>query len=329
VLTAGHDAWLKAALPANPGIIGISPLIDIVAVNDLVLSTEPLFTGGTANTVVWTNLGAGYEYEAQRATVSNFSDAVSTGFIPASQQSYTGLTNGQLYHYRARARAAGLTGMWSEPQRSTQDASAPTLVLTPGTGGVVLADHLMLAGTGTDLSGVSSVTVNGSGVSSANAFATWTQSLTSLLDGTNTFTISASDNAVPPNIHTQTWSILRLADPASDADANGVGALLDYAFHVTASGLNALPQSGTQVDGSTGQRHLTYSYRRLILNPSSVQYHLETSTSLTAWQPAGASAEELSVMPTGDGITETVTIRLLPAMTPGAAKFVRVRVEVP
>jgi len=329
VLTATDDAWLKAILPSNANITGVSSLIDIVAVNDLVLAAEPLFTGGMSNTVSWPSLGADYEYEVQRATSSNFSDATSTGFITSSQQSYTDLTDGQLYHYRARARAAGLTGSWSEPQRSTQDATAPILVLTPGTGGVVLTDNLTLQGSGTDMSGVAAVTVNGSGVSSANAFATWTQSLSSLVNGTNTFTISASDNAVPPNTHTETWSILRLADPESDSDANGVGALLDYAFDASEIGMSALPQTGTQVDSGTGQKHLIYSYRRLLSNPSGVQYHLETTTNLTTWQPAGASADELSITPTGDGITETVTIRLLPAMTPGAATFVRVRVEVP
>jgi hypothetical protein len=329
VLTEANDAWLKAILPSNTSIKGESSLIDVVAVNDLVLAAEPLYTGGTSNTVSWTTLGVGYEYEVERATVSNFGDAASTGFITSTQQSYTGLTDGQLYHYRARARAAGLTGSWSEPQRSTQDATVPTLVLTPGTGGVVLADHLMLTGTGTDMSGVSSVTVNGSGVSSANAFAAWTQSLTPLANGSNTFIISASDNAVPPNTHTETWSILRLADPVADVDANGVGALLDYAFHASEIGLSALPQISMQVDGGTGQSHLTFSYRRLLSNPSGVQYHLETTTNLTTWLPAGASAEELSVIPTGDGTTETVTVRLLPAMTPGAAIFMRVRVEVP
>ena len=91
----------------------------------------------------------------------------------------------------------------------------------------------------------------------------------------------------------------------------------------------ALPHSSTQVDGITGQRHLTFSYRRLISNPSGVEYHLETTTDLTAWQPAGASVEELSVQPTGDGVTETVTVRLLPAMSPSAATFLRVRVELP
>jgi subtilisin family serine protease len=329
VQTAAEDAWLRAVLPANPAILGESSLIDIVAVNDLVLAAEPLFTGGTSNTVSWTALGSGYEYEVQRATVSNFSDAISTGFITDAQQSYSSLADGQLYHYRARARAAGLTGVWSDPQRSTQDASAPVLTLTPGTGGVVLADHLILLGNGTDMSGVASVTVNGGGVSTADAFATWTQNLTSLAGGLNTFTIAASDNAVPPNTRTETWSILRLADPEADADANGVAALFDYAFHAGEIGLGALPQTSSQEDPGTGNRHLTFSYRRLLSNPSGVQYDLETSTTLASWQPAGANAEELSVIPTGDGVTETVTVRLVPAMNAGIPMFIRVRVEVP
>jgi subtilisin family serine protease len=329
IQTTAGDAWLKAVLPANSTIMGLSSLIDVVAVNDLVLAAEPLFTGGTSNTVSWAALGTGYEYELQRATLGNFSDAVSTGFITAVQHGYSSLTDGQLYHYRARARAAGLTGAWSEPQRSTQDAKAPSLVLTPGTGGVTLQDHLTLQGSGMDVSGIASVTVNGAGAISADAFATWTQSLTSLTDGVNTFTISASDNAVPPNTRTEAWSILRLSDPTADADSNGVGALLDYAFHVGSFGMGALPQTGTSVDGGTGHQHLLFSYRRLLSNPSGVQYHLETSTTLATWQPAGTNVEELSAMPTGDGTTETVTVRLVPAMGVGLPMFIRMRVEVP
>jgi hypothetical protein len=202
-------------------------------------------------------------------------------------------------------------------------------VLTPGTGGVVLLDHLILQGSGTDMSGIASVTVNGGGASSADSFATWTQTLTSLTDGTNSFTISASDNAVPPNTRTETWSILRLADPVADVDANGVGALLDYAFHASTTGMSALPQPGAAMDGGTGCRHLTFSYRRLLSNPSAVQYHLETSTTLAAWQLAGSNAEELSVTPTGDGVTETVSVRIVPAMDVGIPMFIRLRVEVP
>jgi hypothetical protein len=194
---------------------------------------------------------------------------------------------------------------------------------------VVLLDHLILQGSGTDMSGIASVTVNGGGASSADAFATWTQTLTSLTNGTNTFTISASDNAVPPNTRTEIWSILRLADPIADVDVNGVGALFDYAFHASITGMSALPQTGTAMDGNTGHRHLTFSYRRLVSNPSGVQYHLETSTTLAAWQPAGSNAEELSVTPTGDGFTETVNVRLVPAMDGGIPMFVRLRVEVP
>lgn len=330
ILTTVQAAWLKAALPEFPTMTGESSLIDIVAVNDLVLAAEPLYTGGTGNTILWNTLGAGYDYEVQRATTSDFSDAISTGFITGSQQAYSSLADGQTYHFRARARCQGFSGNWSAPQRSTQDATPPDLVLTPGTGGVVLVDNLTLQGNGSDLSGVAAITVNGSSVSSADAFATWTQNLGGLADGINTFTIVASDNAVPPNTRSETWSILRLASALADADRNGVGALFEYAFHAPGpSGLNALPQVNSQVDGGTGLRHLTLSYRRLLSNPSGVQYLLEISGNLTSWQPAGADVEQLSVVPTGDGSTETVTIRVVPGMTPGTAKFVRVRVEVP
>jgi hypothetical protein len=324
VQTSAVGSWLKATLSGDPAIIGISSLLDVVAVNDFTLNAEPLYTGGTNNTLSWPGLGGIYDYEIQRATLSTFSDAVSSGYITATQQSYTGLTDGLLYHYRGRARASGLVGTWSQPQRSTQDATSPVITLTPGTGGVVLSDQIQLSGTGQDASGISTLSVNGGGASSANAYATWTQSLTSLADGTNTFTVAASDNAVPPNTRTVAWSILHLSDPAADTDHNGVPALLEYAFNIGAgSGAAALP------DASPVDQHLIMTYRRRIVNPSNVQYHVETSTTLSAWLPAGASAEEISAIPTGDGITETVTLRFSPALNPSSGFFVRVRVEVP
>lgn len=324
VQTAANDAWLKATQPGNPGILGISSVLDVVAVNDFALNAEPLYTGGTDNTISWPALGSSYDYEIQRATLSNFSDATSTGYITVTQQAYGGLTDGQLYHYRGRARASGLVGTWSEPQRSTQDATPPVITLTPGDGGVVISDQIQLSGTGQDASGIASLNVNGGGVSSADAYANWTQSLTALSEGVNTFAITASDNAVPPNTHSEVWSILRISDAESDPDFNGVPALLEYAFNTSGIlGSAALP-AATQ----SGQ-HLTMTYRRRIANPSHVQYHLETSTTLTAWQPAGANAEEISATPTGDGVTETVTVRLTPAMNASSGLFVRVRVEVP
>ena len=324
VQTAAVSGWLKATLPGDPNINGISSLMDVVAVNDFTLNAEPLYTGGTGNTISWSTLDTSYDYEIQCATLSNFGDASSTGYVIAKQHVYSGLTDGQQYHYRGRARASGLVGAWSEPQRSTQDATHPAFTLTPGTGGVVLTDQIQLSGTGQDASGISTLSVNGGGVSSANAFAAWTQNLTSLTDGLNTFTITASDNAVPPNTHSEVWSILRIADAAADTDLNGVPALLEYAFNISGALASAALPAATQ----SGQ-HFTMTYRRRIANPSNVHYHLETSTTLTSWQPAGANAEEISATPTGDGVTETVTVRFTPALNASSGLFVRVRVEVP
>ena len=47
---------------------------------------------------------------------------------------------------------------------------------------------------------------------------------------------------------------------------------------------------------------------------------------MTTWDDTGASVVEKSVAPTGDGVTETVTVRVTPAMSLGGAKFVRLRV---
>ncbi|MCX6856346.1 MAG: S8 family serine peptidase, partial [Verrucomicrobia bacterium] len=276
---AAEDAWLRAVEFSNPTITGESSLVDVVAVNDFTLHAEPPYTGGLDNVISWDALGANYEYEIQRATMSNFSDAVSTGYSTASEKTYTMLMDGQLYHYRGRARAAGLEGQWSVP---------------------------------------------GIGASSTNAFVSWTQSLTALADGVNTFTVAASDNAVPENTRTELWSILRVSDPSSDDDQNGVSALSEYAFNAGGvQGMRALP--AVSRDG----QHLMLNFRRRISNPSSLQYHVETSATLTSWQAAASAAEVISVSPTGDGITETVTVRFTPTMNSSSGLFVRLRLELP
>lgn len=329
VNTAGMGVRLESMDAADSSIAGLSSSLDVVAVNDFALGQEPLFTGGASNTLVWNALGAGYEYEVQWATQADFSDAFSTGFVGTTQHLFSSLVEGQLYHYRGRARASGLTGVWSTPQRSTQDATPPSLSFTPLSGGLTFQSSAMLTGVASDLSGISTLTINGSAASSSDAFASWNQMISALAEGENTFSIVAQDQAVPANVNTLTWKITRISDVADDADHNGLPALLEYAFHGENSGVIALPTITTETLVNNEARHLNIRFRRLIVNPSGIQYVIETSPNLRDWTPAGDDAETLSVAPTGDGATETVTVRLHPAISPTSPNFVRVRVVVP
>ena len=94
------------------------------------------------------------------------------------------------------------------------------------------------------------------------------------------------------------------------------------------SGLTGLPATTIETDPADFARYLTLRYRRL-LAPGPLQYRIEVSSDLTTWTATPGDFTELPpALPTGDGLTETVTIRVLPALdTPGTpARHVRLRV---
>ena len=85
------------------------------------LLPEPAITTGTSNTLSWFGLAGSTNFEVQRATAGDFSDAVSSGWISAADYTFDGLADGTLYRYRVRARrAAGTETAWSPVVTSTQ-----------------------------------------------------------------------------------------------------------------------------------------------------------------------------------------------------------------
>ncbi|HYF37931.1 MAG TPA: hypothetical protein VD994_21695, partial [Prosthecobacter sp.] len=149
-----------------------------------------------------------------------------------------------------------------------------------------------------------------------------------LPDGVTTIEVTVHDQAVPPNVRTETWSTTRISNIAADADHNGIGALMEYAFNAAGShGFSVLPQATPGIDPETDERCLNLTFRRRI-NATGLDYLVETSCNLVDWQPVGADADTLSVTPAGDGVTEVVSMRIRPpdGVVPC---FARVRVVVP
>ncbi|MBL9185109.1 MAG: M36 family metallopeptidase [Verrucomicrobiaceae bacterium] len=217
-------------------------------------------------------------------------------------------------------------GAWSPVVTSTQDATPPVITVPQLT---TTAATATLAGTASDAtSGVVSVTAAGNAASTSNAFANWTSALTGLTDGTNSITVTAADHAVPPNTATTTVTVFRIATPGGDPESNGIDALLEHALGIPAGSANArsmLPAALTETDGGSGQKYLCMQFRRRIQR-AGLNYIVETSTDLLTWDDTGASVVEKSAVPTGDGTTETVTVRVTPSSDLGGAKFVRLRV---
>lgn len=109
----------------------VSSTQDSSAPSGPVLSPEPVFTGGTSNTVSWANgtdAGVGgVTHDLAYANNPSFTGAtVVTG--ASSPRTVSGLTDGVTYFFRVRAfDAFGQASAWSAVAYSTQDASGPSI----------------------------------------------------------------------------------------------------------------------------------------------------------------------------------------------------------
>jgi len=97
-----------------------------------VMKTEPQYTAGTSNTVSWSITGTNpYQYYVEASIYSNFSSvAGSSGWISSTSATFSGLSSGQIYYYRVKARnQGGGESSWSNSAYSVQEASAPQISL--------------------------------------------------------------------------------------------------------------------------------------------------------------------------------------------------------
>ena len=61
--------------------------------------------------------------------------------------------------------------------------------------------------------------------------------------------------------------------------------------------------------------------------PRDIDYVLEVSPDLASWNSGGAVAQEINASDDGNGITETVRLRVLSDVTQPGGRFVRLRVS--
>ena len=211
---------------------------------------------------------------------------------------------------------------------------------------------MTIQGTASDLSGVHALSLNGTAATSSDGFAHWSATLQNLQAGVNTVTISASDNAVPPNTANVPIQITgvtppdgnsnKLPDaweaqygvtggPTDDFHHNGLQNILAYAFNIDPNAVDPtlLPAVSWQINPVDQLKYLTFSYRRL-LDDIGLVYAVELSPDLLSWNPGGLSIEEPNPpVPNADGLTETVTVRVKPALSQGAPDgFIHLRVIV-
>jgi hypothetical protein len=249
--------------------------------------------------------------------------------------------------------------VWSPFVTSIQDASAPVVTVTNR---VTTMPFIALNGLIADAAGVASFTLNGVSVQTSDNFRHWTTPLVYLLPGWNTFPYSATDSAVPPNtvngnltIFLTTpnadtdldgmpdmWEAEHGLDPFSavgdagargDLDKDGLCNMLERAFGLDPSvpGTNGWPATSVETNPDDGLRYFVLRYRRL-LSPGALVYAVETSEDFVTWSSDAANQEQIgSPAPTGDGLTEAVTVRIKPALgTDGhPANYIHVRVTSP
>jgi hypothetical protein len=237
-------------------------------------------------------------------------------------------------------------------------------ITTPEEQAMVLQPQVLLQGTASDAHGIQSIKINGVLANSTDAFASWNLAVSNLAPGNNVLTISATDQAVPPQTSTvirtvfyasetsdtdhdglsDAWELqhgLDLFDNGAvsavngafgDGDRDGLVNLLEYATNhdpgkPDASGNNPL---AFEINPADGKKYLVFSYTRRIA-ANGISYVVECSEDLRNWASGGSQYEEAHppVM-NPDGKTEQISLRIKPStdsLEP-VAKFVRLRVSV-
>ncbi len=114
-----------------------------------------------------------------------------------------------------------------------------------------------------------------------------------------------------------------------DSDHDGYNNFAEYAFAMNLNQSDSAngPGVSSAVNPADGKTYLIYTYRRrLDAEAQSMTYTVQTSADLNGWS-SGDDIEPISTAPTGDGVTETVTVRIKPPLdTPSTRKFVRIQV---
>jgi len=347
--TGSQRANHHLSLVATPAPAATTLAAASVTTNSAVLNGTVNANGGTA--AVSFDYGLDTSYGINVAA----SPASATGSSStAASVSLTSLTPGTTYHFRVNSADTSGTANGADMTFTTTDTNAYLSALavsggvfTPAFGSVGLTyavgvPNATASFTVTPVAASSSatITVNGTAVASGAASSSITLSGDSMTvnvvvtaqDGstTQTYVLNMSRNTVY-----QDWAIANNLgsasnNPSNDSDGDGVSDMLEYAFgsSPTAASKNILPVAGNNLNPADGKHYLTYAYRRRIA-PGGMTYSIETSASLTGWTAVSAQNLEQvgSAAPTGDGVTEIVTFRLLPAIeTAPAARFVRLKV---
>ena len=149
-------------------------------------------------------------------------------------------------------------------------------------------------------------------------------------------TVTSANNSAKDGLPIS-WKLLYGLDPnttddlADDSDHDGLSLLMEYALNQSplVDSSAALPVVTTIVDSSDHLSYLTYTYLRRTDAPQ-LTYVVQTSDDLITWHSGAEYTQEVSTTPSGDGVTNLVTTRILPAISENnRQRLVRLQVSSP
>jgi arylsulfatase A-like enzyme len=161
-------------------------------------------------------------------------------------------------------------------------------------------------------------------VNSANGTATSASGALTVIHPVSTLNDGLPDNwklahGIDPN------STSAINGPLGDLDDDGRVNLFEYSFNTDPRTAESDPfQSTIATKIGDGLNYLQVSFPRRI-GALDFNHTVETSDNLATWFSSD-NTEPVSIVANADGITETVTMRILPAITSGAKRFARLKV---
>ena len=261
-----------------------------------VLNALPTYTKGTSQTVTWPAVAGATSYTVQRAATSDFASILSSQSVSTPTATFTGLTSGSIYYYRATATDGVTTSGFSNTVSSTQDAGNPVVAITsPANGATVTTSTVVVQGTATDaISGIAAVTVNG--VAATVTGSNWSATVP-LVSGANTITATASDNASAGG-NTGTASISVTLNAVTPVITNvttnpTLPTFLDPVTITARVQAGAAPISQVRVSYDTGTPVSTTVWREIFANTSSNNWN--GTGALYPWTTAGGGVVRQAV----------------------------------
>jgi len=205
-VTFNSAAGNVVLMAATGNIAGDSNVFDVGAVPPGApsLTALPAYTAALSDLITWNAVNGATGYYVEMAADNAFSTPLAnSGWITGTSYTFTNLTSGTHYYFRAKARNNSFDGPWSNVVDTTQDATGPVIYLGSTDDGVKTAfftngSSWNVAGQVLDTgTGIASLQIIFQSVTYPWSFApngAWSVNFTNLTPGTYPISFRATDN---------------------------------------------------------------------------------------------------------------------------------------